>query len=258
MSLYMSFQIVDSPLSEELQPLLRIRRRDLPVDPVQRRMLFILCFVLALVSLSGAFLIPRIVISTGSAAAAMSPAANEPGGESSFSAVAPLSPIFSAEVQHWSDEISVWAKRYQLDPDMVATIMQIESCGDPQALSSAGAQGLFQVMPFHFQTGEDAFDPETNALRGLGYFQQQLGETGGNVFLSFAGYNGGSAASSSSWDNWSDETQRYFVWSKGIYEDAKAGLQESPTLEHWMEAGGASLCRQAADRLGLEGLASGQ
>jgi hypothetical protein len=251
MSFYMSYQIVDSPLSEELQPLLRISRRDLPADPVQQRMLFILGFVLALVALSGAFLVPGIVVSSVETDKVTSSIVYDVGTGQLVSSVAPLSPVFSAEVRFWSDQITAWSEQHQLDPDIVATLMQIESCGDPKALSSAGAQGLFQVMPFHFQSGEDAFDPETNALRGLSYFQQQLSETGGDVFMSFAGYNGGSAASSSGWDSWSHETQRYFVWSRGIYEDAKAGLQDSPTLQRWMEAGGASLCRQAADRLGL-------
>ncbi len=165
--------------------------------------------------------------------------------------VSGLSPVFSAEVQHWSDEILAWSEEHQLDPNIVATIMQIESCGDPHAVSHAGAQGLFQVMPFHFEASENMLDPATNAMRGLKYYNQQLSETGGNIFLSFAGYNGGSAASSSHWDAWAHETQRYYIWSKGIYEEASANLSESPTLTRWMEAGGASLCQQAANRLGL-------
>ena len=52
-----------------------------------------------------------------------------------------------------------------LDPDIIATIIQIESCGNPAARSTAGAQGLFQVMPFHFEETNvnkltnPAFDP---------------------------------------------------------------------------------------------------
>jgi soluble lytic murein transglycosylase-like protein len=134
---------------------------------------------------------------------------------------------------------------------MVATIMQIESCGDPRALSVAGAQGLFQVMPFHFTAGEDMLDPNTNARRGMNYFAERLVQTAGDVGKAFAGYNGGHVAAGSSWDNWADETQRYYVWSTGIYEDAKAGLTESPTLQEWYAAGGASLCQQAATRLNL-------
>lgn len=130
--------------------------------------------------------------------------------------------------------------------------MQIESCGDPKALSSAGAQGLFQVMPFHFSNGENMLDPDTNAMRGMNYFAERLVQTSGDVGKAFAGYNGGHVAAGTSWDNWAAETQRYFVWATGIYEDAKAGLTESPTLQQWYAAGGTSLCQQASSRLNLQ------
>lgn len=162
-----------------------------------------------------------------------------------------ISPIFTKEVQHWAPQIVAWAAAYGLDPNIVATIMQIESCGDPQAVSSAGARGLFQVMPFHFTGGEDMHDPDTNAKRGLNFFNEQLRYTGGDVLLSFAGYNGGYAASGSSYDRWASETQRYYTWAKGIYEDAQAGAASSPTLEQWLAAGGGAGCQRAASRLGL-------
>lgn len=162
-----------------------------------------------------------------------------------------LSPAFTAEVQHWAPEILAWAQTYALDPDMIATIMQIESCGDPNAVSSAGAQGLFQVMPFHFAAGEDMQDPDTNARRGLNYLRERLTQTSGDYGRAFAGYNGGHVAAGSSWDYWAAETQRYYIWSKGIYDEVSQGLTESQTLQQWLAAGGASLCRQAASRLGL-------
>lgn len=162
-----------------------------------------------------------------------------------------ISPVFAAPVQHWAAQIVEWSATYGLDPNIAATIMQIESCGDPQAISSAGAQGLFQVMPFHFAAGEDSLDPDTNARRGLNYYVERLQQTSGDVGKAFAGYNGGHGAAGSSWDAWPHETQRYYVWSTGIYGDIQNGLSESPTLQEWLQAGGASLCNQAAQRLGL-------
>lgn len=162
-----------------------------------------------------------------------------------------ISPIFTREVQHWQPKILEWSERFNLDPDIIATIMQIESCGDPNAVSHAGAQGLFQVMPFHFEQGENMQDPDTNARRGMAFYNRQLEYTGWNIYLSFAGYNGGYAASGSSYSYWANETQRYYTWAKGIYDDAKAGLQESPALQQWLEAGGGSGCHRAAQRLGL-------
>ena len=162
-----------------------------------------------------------------------------------------ISPVFAAPVQHWATQIVEWSAMYGLDPNIAATIMQIESCGDPQAVSSAGAQGLFQVMPFHFAAGEDALDPGTNARRGLNYYVERLQQTNGDVGKAFAGYNGGHRAAGSNWDAWAHETQRYYVWSTGIYGDIQQGLAESPTLQEWLLAGGTSLCNQAAQRLGL-------
>jgi soluble lytic murein transglycosylase-like protein len=162
-----------------------------------------------------------------------------------------ISPVFTGEVRYWEQDILGWAKEYDLDPDLVAIIMQVESCGDPQAISIAGAQGLFQVMPFHFVAGEDSLEPDTNARRGISYFVDRLAQTGGDIGRSYAGYNGGHVAAGSSWDNWAYETQRYYIWTTGLYGDIQSGLEVSPTLERWLQAGGASLCRQAANRLGI-------
>ncbi len=162
-----------------------------------------------------------------------------------------LAPVFTPEVMHWQPKILEWAAAYGLDPNLVAIIMQIESCGDPNAVSRSGAQGLFQVMPFHFAAGENMQDPDTNAARGMAYFVERLNQTNGDIGRAFAGYNGGHVAAGSSWDNWAHETQRYFVWSTGIYEDIQSGSATSATVQEWLNAGGASLCRQAASRLGL-------
>lgn len=162
-----------------------------------------------------------------------------------------ISPVFAREVKHWEPQILAWSDEFGLDPNLTAIIMQIESCGDPHAISSAGARGLFQVMPFHFSAGENSLDPDTNARRGLNYFVERIAQTNGDLGLAFAGYNGGHVAAAGNWSSWARETQRYYTWSTGIYNDIEAGLTESPTLQQWMQAGGASLCRQAANRLGL-------
>lgn len=107
-------------------------------------------------------------------------------------------------------------------------------------------------MPFHFQAGEDGFDPETNALRGMNYLAERLIQTNGEVGHAFAGYNGGHVAAAGDWNSWADETQRYYRWTTGVYQEAIEGKQKSETLEQWLAAGGASLCAQAKQQLGLE------
>jgi soluble lytic murein transglycosylase-like protein len=163
-----------------------------------------------------------------------------------------IAPLFTREIQHWAPQIVAWSAEFGIDPNMAATVMQIESCGDPNAVSSAGAQGLFQVMPFHFAPGESMQDPDTNARRGLAYLALGMQQTSGDTSRSFAGYNGGHGTAARAWETWPAETQRYYVWSTGIYEDAVAGSATSETLSEWLAAGGAGLCQQAAARLGLQ------
>ena len=160
-----------------------------------------------------------------------------------------LSGVFTPEVQHWAPKIAVWAAEYQLDPALVATVMQIESCGNPHVLSPSGAQGLFQVMPFHFAADDDMLDPDTNAARGLAYLSLGLKRAGGNVGLALAGYNGGHSLIGLASSLWPAQSQRYWYWGTGIYADAASGQANSPRLQEWLAAGGASLCTRAAQQL---------
>lgn len=248
------YQPIATPLSKRLSepsPHYNNMTAETAVNPlaqVQQRMIIILAFAIVAVILFAVFIMPRGFRTTPQTAVADQPAQV---------ALAPatagvLSPIFSPEVRHWEPQILAWSQQYGIEANYIATIMQIESCGDPMAASGAGAQGLFQVMPFHFTDGENMLDPETNARRGMAYFAERLVQTNGNVGLAFAGYNGGHVAAASGWDDWAPETQRYFTWATGIVADIEAGMTQSPTLQRWMEAGGASLCHQAANRLGLQ------
>ena len=157
-----------------------------------------------------------------------------------------LAPFFTDEVLFWEAHIVRWADQYDLDPNLIATVMQIESCGDPLVGSSAGAQGLFQVMPFHFAEGENPQDPETNALRGMNYLATGLDLADGDVGLALAGYNGGHGVINIGYSRWYNETQRYYYWGLGIYEDAVAGLEESDRLNEWLANNGQWLCNNAA------------
>ena len=162
-----------------------------------------------------------------------------------------LSPIFTPEIHHWAGSITRWAAASNLDPNLVAVVMQIESCGDPRATSSAGAMGLFQVMPFHFVAGENPYQPDTNALRGLGYLRRSLDTAQGNARLALAGYNGGIGVIGRGEWTWAAETARYVKYGFPIYEDASRGVTSSTALNEWYNRYGASLCRQAAARLGI-------
>ncbi|MGH2538831.1 MAG: transglycosylase SLT domain-containing protein [Candidatus Promineifilaceae bacterium] len=217
------------------------------IDPMHKRMALALTFALAV-----GFALLSFNPASQPASAGSESRPQTLGASAGSAAVGSgLAPIFTPEVLFWTPKILQWAAAHGLDPNLVAIIIQVESCGDPQAVSSAGAQGLFQVMPFHFEAGEQTLDPDTNAHRGLSYFVDRLAQTSGDIGRSFAGYNGGHVAAGGQWDSWAAETQRYFTWTTGLYQDIQAGTGSSPTLEAWLQAGGASLCRQAAARLGL-------
>jgi soluble lytic murein transglycosylase-like protein len=161
-------------------------------------------------------------------------------------AVSPLSTVFTPEIQYWAPLIQAWAAVYQIDPNLIATVMQIESCGDPEVSSPAGAQGLFQVMPFHFESGEDMLDVQTNAKRGLEYLTGSLDRADGHAGLAMAGYNGGHGVIDRGWAGWTAETRRYYYWGSRIYAEAASGMTSSSTLQEWLAAGGQVLCTRAS------------
>lgn len=164
-----------------------------------------------------------------------------------------LSQVFSEEVLYWEKDILKWADTYQLDPDLVAVVMQIESCGHPNIESRSGAKGLFQVMPFHFTDDENPFKPDTNAERGLSYLSRSLNLSSNDLTLALAGYNGGHGVISLEPSYWPEETKRYVYWASGILADIHAGKSQSSRLNEWMLAGGESLCDLSSLELGLSG-----
>ena len=163
-----------------------------------------------------------------------------------------ISPAFTPEVRNWDSNIVRWAGEYDLPADLIATVMQIESCGHPEVESTAGAIGLFQVMPFHFGAGEDPRLPEVNAARGLSYLARGFELASGELGLTLAGYNGGHGMITRPATVWPSETQRYVSWGSRILEDIRTGTIPSPGLAAWLDAGGASLCRRAAAALGID------
>ncbi len=201
--------------------------------------------------LSGFFLPPLVALMFGLLLAFWAGGLSNSPAEPPPAASGQIAPLFTPEVQFWSADLARWAAEQGLDANLAATVMQIESCGHPEIRSSAGAGGLFQVMPFHFSAGEAMTNPDTNALRGLNYLRRALEQSAGDPRLAFAGYNGGIGVIHQAEAFWPAETARYAYWASGIYADARQNLAQSARLAEWLEAGGASLCQKARLRLGL-------
>lgn len=162
-----------------------------------------------------------------------------------------IAPLFTTEVKYWGGDIERWAAENDVDPNLLATVMQIESCGHPTVSSYAGAQGLFQVMPFHFTQGENQLDPNTNAFRGAKFLNYCVNYADGDVGLALACYNGGPSVVNKAYTAWPNQTQRYYMWGTGIYNDAINNRSSSETLNRWLAAGGSGLCQMASDELGI-------
>jgi soluble lytic murein transglycosylase-like protein len=180
-----------------------------------------------------------------------SPAFLAPQAELSIRPDARLSPLFTPEVQRWASHIQRWSVEYAIPADLIAVVMQIESCGDPRVVSPSGAIGLFQVMPYHFTPEEDPFDVESNARQGLAYLSGSLSLAANDPSVALAGYNGGHGVIGLPDSQWAGETVRYVNWGAGILRDARAGLMASPGLSAWLESGGRSLCQRAALSTGV-------
>ncbi|NDC95523.1 lytic transglycosylase domain-containing protein, partial [bacterium] len=74
---------------------------------------------------------------------------------------------------------------------LVKAVIQVESAGNKDAVSSKGARGLMQLMAGTAKDlGVDATDPEQNVEGGSRYLRQQL-DTFGDESLALAAYNWG-------------------------------------------------------------------
>src|SRR5258708_8442363 len=128
-----------------------------------------------------------------------------------------IAPFFTPEIQHWAPDIAKWSTQYGVNANLIATLMQIESCGLAGAASGVGAQGLFQVMPFNFQEGNNMTEPETNAQRGIGVLRDCLRYADGDVGLAMACYNGGPGLISRDPAHSPPAAPHYYTLGTGLY-----------------------------------------
>lgn len=84
------------------------------------------------------------------------------------------------------------ATRADLPPEMVLAVIDIESAFNPYAVSSAGAQGLMQVMPFwREELGRRRLvDVEDNILMGCTILSHYYERSGRDWMEALARYNG--------------------------------------------------------------------
>lgn len=85
------------------------------------------------------------------------------------------------------------AEKYDISPDLIRSIIQVESNFNQNAVSHKGAKGLMQLMPSTAaELGvNNIFDAEENIEGGTKYLRQLLNMYGGDLKKSLAAYNAG-------------------------------------------------------------------
>lgn len=86
------------------------------------------------------------------------------------------------------------ASRAELEPELVLSVIQVESNFKPFAISSVGARGLMQIMPFWLKEighpQDNLFSIQTNLRFGCTILSYYLKIEKGNLFRALGRYNG--------------------------------------------------------------------
>lgn len=85
------------------------------------------------------------------------------------------------------------AEKYDVDPALVAAVMEAESRFKHRARSPVGAQGLMQLMPRtgRWMGARNLYDPEQNIDAGVKYLKYLDRRFNGNLKKTIAAYNAG-------------------------------------------------------------------
>jgi soluble lytic murein transglycosylase-like protein len=181
-------------------------------------------------------------------------------------------PWLSPTVTRWRPVIDQMAKKYNIDPNLIAIIMTLESGGYSKA-NSGQAVGLMQVTPI---TGKDIAskylktptshynlsDPKTSIEFGTAYLAelrdlfgtaQQGPDWNSTVELIAAGYNGGPGAALSLERGQGLTDTQTVVYSRDAFNMwRERHAKTSPTFDRWKERGGQTLIDQAkAEKISL-------
>ena len=107
-------------------------------------------------------------------------------------------PYYAKPIKSQYDALIVnMALKYDLEPSFIKAMIHVESAFDRNAISSAGAMGLMQLMPATaaiYQLNQNHFDPRRNMEAGIRHIKELLARYDSDKELSLAAYNAGEGA----------------------------------------------------------------
>lgn len=159
----------------------------------------------------------------------------------------------------YKDSVSLYSKKYTVEPEFIYAIIRQESGFRDDATSSAGARGLMQVMPYTARVVSKAdkipyhdqgqlFVPQKNINIGIAYLKQLAKRFGNHPILIAAAYNAGpkqvvywlKTHPPKEIDVWIEtlpwqETRNYLKNIMAFYVVYQYRLGEKPNLNHFLE-----------------------
>ncbi len=107
-----------------------------------------------------------------------------------------LCAYWQPNITKWADLITRYATDNGLDPNLIAAVIEEESKGNPNLVSSAGAVGLLQIMPYEagFTWRPRAYilrKPAANLEWGSHTLNEIVRQAQGRITLAVMAYNSG-------------------------------------------------------------------
>lgn len=143
-----------------------------------------------------------IVLSSPTAAPAANPAVaaappkRDAWGKRSPTPAPPaaVAPISSTDTGIYGREIAQAALRYKLPAQLIRAVMQVESGGNPEVVSGAGAVGLMQLLPATAAAlgVEEIRNPAQNIMGGARFLRVLANRFDGDMVKVLSGYHAGS------------------------------------------------------------------